>query len=77
MLQEIQFFKRFDLKGLKSLQCILTRLHTLGSRIEVPVRLFFFGFFPSLCVLFGSMCLIVIQRNELPVCLHIWNMYAY
>ena len=29
----------------------------------------FLAFFPSLCVLFGSMCLIVFQRNELPVCL--------
>ena len=29
----------------------------------------FLAFSPGLCVLFGSMCLVVFQRNQLPVCL--------
>ena len=42
---------------------------TLGSRIEVPVRLFFFGFFPLPVCLIWVYVFIVFQKKELPVCL--------
>ena len=38
------------------------------SQIDVPVRLFFPRLFPSLYVLFGSICLMVSQKNCFSVC---------
>ena len=39
-------------------------LSTVVSRIEDPVRLFFFALSPNLYVLFGSICLIVLQEKK-------------
>ena len=52
------------------------KVHTLGSRIEVPVRLFFFGFFSQ------PVCLIWVYAfnrflEKWISCLLIWDMYAY
>ena len=41
----------------------------LVSRIEVPVRLFFFAFFPQPVCLIWVYVFISLKKNELPVCL--------
>ena len=51
-------------------------VNTLESRIEVPVRLFFFGFFPQ------PVCLIWVYvfnsfSKKWIACVLIWDMYAY
>ena len=49
---------------------------TLGSRIEVPVRLFFFGFFPlPVCLIWVYVFNSFFKKRI--ACLLIWDMYAY
>jgi len=47
----------------------MSKLATLGSRIEVPVRLFFFGFFPQPVCLIWVYAFKRFLENEFPVCL--------
>ena len=49
---------------------------TLVSRIEVPVRLFFFAFFPQPVCLIWVYVFISLKKKWI-ACLLIWDMYAY